>query len=335
MIDPAQLSIELQQLVAETQHAPVNPNPNPRVGCKIFDSSGVLVGTGIHGTSGVDHAEVIALRDAGAKARGGTALVTLEPCNHTGRTGPCSQALIDAGISRVVYAVADNGVAAGGAEQLQAAGIEVMQIHNLAADALVEPWMHSQFTGLPFVTLKIAATLDGYIAAIDGSSRWITGELAREEVHRLRARVDAIAVGTGTILIDNPALDVRLVGDWPQPKIYVLGNRPLPADLRIGKNYIQISGHDPLMQLQQMADAGVQHLLLEGGAQVAAAFLQAGLVDQLIWFTAPKLLGGGSAAVGDLGITHITDAQDWTVFNKAEFGPDQMLDMRPIRDSKV
>jgi diaminohydroxyphosphoribosylaminopyrimidine deaminase / 5-amino-6-(5-phosphoribosylamino)uracil reductase len=321
----------LEELVEVVTNSAVRPTPNPRVGARILDANGQLVGEGIHGMSGNDHAEVIALTQAGAKAVGGTAIVTLEPCNHTGKTGPCADALIAAGVSRVVYAVDDTGIAAGGAEHLQTSGIVCEKYFLAEADALVEPWLHFQFTGLPYVTLKIATTLDGYIAAADGSSRWITGELAREQVHKLRARVDAVAVGTGTVLADDPALDVRLVGEWPQPKIFVLGNRKLPVGLRIGENYIQIENHDPVSQLQLMAEAGVQHVLLEGGAKIASAFLAAGLVDQLIWFTAPKILGSGSSAVSDLGITAITDAQSWTVFKSMQFGPDRMLDMRPMR----
>lgn len=318
-------------LVANVNTAPVRPTPNPRVGCRILSADGMLVGEGVHGTDGIKHAEVIALDQAGDLAQGGTAIVTLEPCNHQGKTGPCSQALLDAGIRQVFYAVSDTGIAAGGSELLEKNGIEVHQLHDMEAEALVEPWLHFQFTGLPYVTLKIATTLDGYIAAADGSSRWITGELAREHVHKLRARVDAIAVGTGTVITDNPALDVRLSGNWPQPQIYVLGERDLPTGLRIDGSYIQLRSHDPKEQLSEMAKAGVQHVMLEGGAKVASAFLQAGLVDQLIWFTAPKLLGEGSAAISGLGINAITEAQEWTVFKSSQFGPDHMLDLRPIR----
>ncbi len=321
----------LEELVEVVSNSPVRTTPNPRVGARILDVNGKVVGEGIHGMDGNKHAEVIALAQAGAAARGGTAIVTLEPCNHTGKTGPCSQALIDAGVSRVVYAVDDTGVAAGGAEYLQQSGV-VCEKHFLAeADALVEPWLHFQFTGMPYVTLKIATTLDGFIAAADGSSRWITGESAREHVHKLRARVDAVAVGTGTVLADDPALDVRLAGDWPQPQIFVLGKRKLPSGLRIGDGYTQIENHDPVSQLQTMATAGIQHVMLEGGAKVASAFLAAGLVDQLIWFTAPKILGSGESAVSDLGINAITDAQSWTVYKSSQFGPDRMLDMRPMR----
>ncbi|MEY3408256.1 MAG: hypothetical protein RL038_1317 [Actinomycetota bacterium] len=331
MIDFATEAQHLDELVEVVLAAPVRPTPNPKVGCRILDANGRLVGEGVHGTDGVHHAEVIALRLAGADAVGGTAIVTLEPCNHYGKTGPCSEALIAAGIRRVFYAVTDTGVAAGGSETLEQAGIEVQQLHNIEAEALVEPWLHFQFTSLPYVTLKIATTLDGYIAAADGSSRWITGELAREYVHRMRARVDAIAVGTGTVITDDPALDVRLNGNWPQPQIFVLGERDLPSGLRIDGSYTQLRSHDPLAQLQHMATLGVQHLMLEGGAKIASAFLKAGLVDQLVWFTAPKLLGGGAAAIADLGITAITEAQEWTVFRSAQFGPDRMLDLRPIR----
>lgn len=186
-------------------------SPNPVVGCVILDAHGSVVGEGFHERAGGPHAEVHALRAAGDKARGGTALVTLEPCNHTGRTGPCAQALIEAGIARVVYAVADpNPTATGGAQTLGAAGIDV-------AGGLLEDearagniaWLTSLKTGRPYVTWKYAATLDGRIAAADRTSRWISSAESRADVHRLRAEADAVVVGSGTMRADDPHLAVR------------------------------------------------------------------------------------------------------------------------------
>src|SRR5215217_6919044 len=176
-------------------------HPNPVVGCVITDSAGRPVGEGFHAIAGGPHAEVEALRAAGDRARGGTAYVTLEPCNHTGRTGPCADALIAAGIARVVYAVPDpNKTAAGGAEKLRSKNIEVVQgVLQSEAEAVNQVWLHSVRTGRPFVTWKFATTLDGRSAAPDRTSRWITGPIARADVHRHRAECDAIAVGTQTV----------------------------------------------------------------------------------------------------------------------------------------
>ena len=187
-------------------------SPNPIVGCVLVGPDGSVVGEGYHVRAGDPHAEVIALRDAGGRAAGATAFITLEPCRHTGRTPPCTQALIDAGVSRVVFAVADPDPVAGhGADDLRAAGL-VVEEGLLAEEAARSnaAWLHHARTGRPFVTWKYAATLDGRVAAADGTSRWITGEAARHDVHLLRARSDAIVVGTGTVLADDPHLDVRL-----------------------------------------------------------------------------------------------------------------------------
>ncbi len=187
-------------------------SPNPIVGCVLVGPDGSVVGEGYHVRAGEPHAEVIALRDAGGRAAGATAFITLEPCRHTGRTPPCTQALIDAGVSRVVFAVADPDPVAGhGADDLRAAGL-VVEEGLLAEEAARSnaAWLHHARTGRPFVTWKYAATLDGRVAAADGTSRWITGEAARHDVHLLRARSDAIVVGTGTVLVDDPHLDVRL-----------------------------------------------------------------------------------------------------------------------------
>ncbi len=329
MITPLEQA-HMRELAHEVRYANVRPTPNPRVGCRIIDANGEFISQGIHGTAGTDHAEVIALRAAGDRARGATALVTLEPCNHWGKTGPCSEALIAAGVARVVYGSADpNPDAAGGAEKMIAAGIQVVgDAETHLTYELIEPWWFSTLHQRPFVTLKIASTLDGYVAAQDGSSRWITSEQARIEVHHLRARVDAVAVGTATAVADNPRLDVRLEGEWPQPQRFILGNRELPVDLKM-ENWEQIRSHEPREMLAHMFDRGVRHVMVEGGASIAAAFIRAGLVDQLLWFTAPKLLGSGISAVESLGITNINDAVEWHLLSVLQLGNDVMLDLRP------
>ncbi len=303
--------------LAASVHGAVGPNP--RVGCVLVSTDGQVVGRGAHQGAGTAHAEVVALADAGEAARGSTAYVTLEPCNHHGRTPPCAQALIGAGVAAVRYAVPDPTTASGGAQTCAEAGLDV-DPGPLTDEAthFLAPWLSAVTNGRPFVTLKVASTLDGYIAAADGSSRWITGPEARRWVHGLRAQVDAIAVGSGTLRADTPALTVRGIEVVRQPHRYVLGE--VVAD-----GFTSLPGRDPAAALAQMYAAGVRHLLLEGGATVAAAFLRAGLVDDLVWFTAPKLLGAGTRAVGDLGIGTIGDAQHLAVTDVQNVGGDVMI----------
>ncbi|MFC5763384.1 bifunctional diaminohydroxyphosphoribosylaminopyrimidine deaminase/5-amino-6-(5-phosphoribosylamino)uracil reductase RibD [Actinacidiphila bryophytorum] len=201
--------------------------PNPVVGCVILDTAGTVVGEGWHRKAGGPHAEVHALRAAGAAARGGTAVVTLEPCNHTGRTGPCAQALIEAGVARVVHAVSDPSPAAsGGAATLRAAGVDVEGgLLAAEAEAVNVAWLTSVRRGRPFVRWKYAATLDGRIAAADGSSRWISSAESRADVHRLRAEADAVVAGSGTLLADDPHLAVRGIPDAVQPLRVVVDSR--------------------------------------------------------------------------------------------------------------
>lgn len=290
--------------------------PNPRVGCVLLDSGGRTLAEGVHRGAGTAHAEVDALSQAGEAARDATAVVTLEPCDHEGRTGPCSEALIQAGVSRVVFAQADpHALAAGGAQRLRLAGVEVEE--GLLAEEsarLNEAWTHAVTTGRPFVTWKVAATLDGRVAAADGSSRWISGEAARAEVHRWRQRCDAIAVGTGTVSVDDPHLTARDAEGRlrdVQPLRVVVGMRDIPAGARVldeAAPTAHLRTRDPAEVLDALARREVRHLLLEGGPQLAAAFLAAGAVDQVVWYAAPLLLGAGSPALADLGVTTLGDA---------------------------
>lgn len=293
--------------------------PNPRVGCVIVDTTGRVVGRGAHLGAGTPHAETVALAEAADAAGGGTAYVTLEPCNHHGRTPPCSQALLAAGVREVHYAVADPTPAAGGAQYLRQAGVSatVGPLTEQAA-AFLRPWLFAVTHQRPFVTYKLASTLDGCIAASDGSSRWITGEAARAWVHELRAQVDAIAVGARTYAQDRPQLTVRGIDVVKQPLRVVLGDVDAPG-LRV------IPGHDPAAALTQLYDEGVRHLLLEGGATVGAAFIRAGLVDDLVWMFAPKLLGAGTRAMADLGVATIADALTWRVTEVTQMGDDVMI----------
>lgn len=305
-------------------------DPNPRVGAVIVDPGGLVVGEGFHEGAGTPHAEVMALRQAGPAALAGTAVVTLEPCAHTGRTGPCAQALIEAGVARVVFAQSDPTLTAGGGRaMLEAVGIRTTS-GVLVQDsvALNDAWVFSLAAGRPRVTWKYAATLDGRSAAADGSSRWITGPQARADVHRLRAQCGAILVGTGTAIADDPALTVRGsdgAAASRQPLRVVMGLRPIPETARVldgAAPALHLTTHDPAQVLSSLADREIHHLWLEGGPTVAAAFLRAGLVDEVIAYLAPALLGAGPPAVGDLGIHAIDQALRLTPHEVTTIGPD-------------
>ena len=276
------------------------PGPNPRVGCVILSADGDVLAEGHHRGAGTAHAEVDALANlaaAGASAQGATVVVTLEPCNHEGRTGPCVQALLAAGVAEVIYAQDDpTEPAGGGAARLEAAGVRVRRgLCSQDTARLNRPWLLAVTRGRPMVTWKLAATLDGRIAADDGTSRWITPAAARRDAHHLRSQCDAVMVGTGTALADDPALTVRDETGEPapahlQPLRVVVGSRRLPPTSRV------------------LAEREIRHVLLEGGPTLATAFLRAGVVDEVVAYTAPALLGAGPAAVADFGATTITDA---------------------------
>lgn len=295
--------------------------PNPRVGCVLLDPEGNEVAEGFHRGAGSPHAEVAALREAGRTAHGTTAVVTLEPCNHTGRTGPCAQALLEAGVRRVVFAQADgNPVAAGGATTLRDAGVEVEG--GLLADEarrLNRAWTFAVEHGRPFVTWKFAATLDGRSAAVDGTSRWVSGRAARLDTHRLRALCDTMLVGTGTVAVDDPDLTVRDELDQPlarQPLRAVMGLRELDPGRRVLNDRaetLHLRTRDPHEALTELFARDRQHVFLEGGPTLAAAFLRAGLVDEIVAYVAPMLLGAGLNAVGDLGVPTIAEALRPTV----------------------
>jgi len=290
--------------------------PNPRVGCVLIDAAGRTVAEGFHRGAGHPHAEVDALTRAGDSARGTTAVVTLEPCNHTGRTGPCAQALIAAGVRRVVVAQRDtNPVAVGGAESLRAADVDVET--GLLADearALNQVWTFAVEHGRPFVTWKVATTLDGRIAAVDGSSRWVSSPAARLDSHRLRTVCDVMLVGTNTVAVDDPHLTARDPQGRPlpvQPLRAVMGERDLDPDRRVfdsAAETVRLRTRDPESALKELFARDRQHVLLEGGPTLAAAFVSADLVDEVVAYLAPMVLGAGLSAVGDLGITTISAA---------------------------
>ncbi|MFB9309212.1 diaminohydroxyphosphoribosylaminopyrimidine deaminase/5-amino-6-(5-phosphoribosylamino)uracil reductase [Agromyces hippuratus] len=311
---------------------------NPRVGCVILSPAGEVLAEGWHRGAGTAHAEVDALAklEPGA-ARGATAVVTLEPCNHTGHTGPCAVALIEAGIGRVVYAVADPGDhSSGGADRLRDAGVEVTA--GVLADeveAMLDDWLFAARNRRPHVTVKWASSLDGRAAAADGTSQWITGAEARADVHRRRSAADAIAVGTGTVFADDPSLTARAPGGEffdAQPVPVVFGRRETPADAAITRHPhapLFLSGTDLHADLAELARRGIRSLFIEGGPTLASAFIAAGLVDELLVYLAPALLGGPRLALGDLGVPTIAAARRFDFAVIERLGDDVLLVARP------
>lgn len=309
---------------------------NPRVGCVLVAPSGEVVGEGHHAGAGTPHAEVRALEDAGPRARGATAYVTLEPCHHHGRTGPCSRALVEAGVAAVVYAVPEpTSRATGGAAWLADQGVRVEHHPHARSAALVADWVRAADLGRPHVTWKVASTLDGRVAAADGTSRWITSPEARRAAHLLRADVDAVVVGTGTALADDPALTARDAEgrDLPrQPLRVVVGHRPLPAGSRLARGpepALHLRTHDPVEVLRTLGERGVRSVLLEGGPTLGGAFWTAGCVDELLVHLAPALLGAGPTGVPDLGIATIGEAARLHLVDVARVGPDLALRLVP------
>jgi diaminohydroxyphosphoribosylaminopyrimidine deaminase/5-amino-6-(5-phosphoribosylamino)uracil reductase len=316
-------------------------SPNPAVGAVVLAADGTTVGEGATASPGGPHAEVTALAQAGDRARGGTVVVTLEPCAHTGRTGPCTDALIAAGVARVVVAVPEpTESAGGGAERLQAAGVEVeLGVEQAEAEAgALSGWLTGLRESRPFVVWKVAATLDGRVAAADGTSRWITGDEARAAVHRLRATCDAVVVGSGTAVADDPQLTVRDTDGRAaarQPLRVVVDRRGrLPSTARVlddaAPTHVSRAA-GPAELLTELFDRGIRRVLLEGGPTLAAAYLREGLVDEVVMHLAPKLLGAGPSLVGDLGIPTIGGALSLAVVDVTRLGGDVQVRLRPTR----
>jgi diaminohydroxyphosphoribosylaminopyrimidine deaminase/5-amino-6-(5-phosphoribosylamino)uracil reductase len=335
--------------------------PNPMVGAVVV-RDGEIVGEGWHAEYGGPHAEVVALESAGERARGSTAYVTLEPCVHAGKTPPCADALVRAGVARVVCAVRDpNPVAAGGARRLEAAGIEVaFGIEEADALELNAPFFHVLTSARPFITLKLATSIDGAIADASGGSRWLTGDLARRYVHRLRAGHDAVAVGAGTALTDDPSLTVRR-GRRPRvpPARIVFDRRArLPLDSTLARTArevrtIVVVADASSREARALAGAGVhvvesgalddalralrslevRSILVEGGAELAGALLAEALVDRMIIFQAPVVLGGGArSAFAHVPAHALPDAPRWRVVVRRTIGQDLMTVYAPGAD---
>ncbi|WP_442815107.1 bifunctional diaminohydroxyphosphoribosylaminopyrimidine deaminase/5-amino-6-(5-phosphoribosylamino)uracil reductase RibD [Streptomyces sp. NBC_01298] len=328
-------------------------SPNPVVGCVITDASGAVVGEGWHERAGGPHAEIHALNAAGPAARGGTAYVTLEPCDHTGRTGPCAQALIAAGITRVVYAVSDpNPQASGGGATLRAAGIDTAAgLLAEEAEAGNAAWLTSVRLGRPYILWKYAATLDGRIAAADGTSQWISSPESRADVHRLRAESDAVVVGSGTLRADDPHLAVRGIDGFTaadQPLRVVLDThatiRPTArvldeaaptliavaedadtrhlAGVELARLPYDKYGISVDALLRELYGRGIRSVLLEGGPTLAGAFVAAGAVDKVVGYLAPVLLGAGPLALADAGIGTLADALRLRITETVRVGTD-------------
>jgi diaminohydroxyphosphoribosylaminopyrimidine deaminase/5-amino-6-(5-phosphoribosylamino)uracil reductase len=304
--------------IALSERGRGHTGPNPNVGC-ILVKDGRMIARGWTQPGGRPHAEAVALEAAGAAARGATAYVTLEPCAHQSGRGPaCADSLIAAGVARVVIALTDpdprtNGQ---GIARMQAAGIQVDA--GLMADAArraMAGWLMQHHQGRPYVTLKLATSLDGAIALQNGESKWITGEAARAHGHLERARSGMILVGSGTLKADAPKLDVRLPGlDSRSPARAVLTRGQAP------EGWMALAKPEAIMAL-----TGVQYLLIEGGAVAASAFLKAGLVDRLLLYRAPLLIGGGRACLGDIGLTHLAEAHgQWQRRDARTLGKDQL-----------
>lgn len=318
----------MQRAIALSENALGRTAPNPIVGAVIVTADGSLIAEGFHDRHKTpDHAEVVALKIAGDRARGATMYVTLEPCNHTGSTGPCSQAIIDAGIKTVVYAVTDpNTAAAGGAAVLKDAGIEVVAgVGEDEATHSNRAWLTKIIQGRPFITWKVAATLDGKVAAMDGTSKWITNEPSRVDVQKVRRSVDAIMVGTQTVIADDPHLVPRDGKEGANPLRIVCGTQELSKDAHVFDGAAPtkvIASKDLKVIASELLATGVNHIVLESGPTLATALLQAGMLDELMMYQGASLLGAGKSFVADLGVLSIENAISLQRISTETFGND-------------
>ncbi|WP_283612607.1 bifunctional diaminohydroxyphosphoribosylaminopyrimidine deaminase/5-amino-6-(5-phosphoribosylamino)uracil reductase RibD [Mycolicibacterium poriferae] len=329
------LDAAMQAAIEQAEQVKGRTYPNPPVGAVILDRDGQIAGVGATSPAGGPHAEVLALRRAGTRSAGGTAVVTLEPCNHTGRTPPCVDALLAAGVAAVVFAVSDpNPLAAGGAARLAEAGVTVQAgvLAGAVAGGPLREWLHKLRTGSPHVTWKFATSVDGRSAAADGTSQWITSEAARADVHRRRAAA-AIIVGTGTVFVDDPVLTARRPDGAlaeSQPLRVVVGEREISPDARVlndDSRTMVIRTRDPHEVLKALSDR--TDVLVEGGPTLAGAFLRAGVIDRILAYVAPILLGGPITAVDDVGVLSIAQAQRWQFDGVQAVGPDVLLSLVP------
>jgi diaminohydroxyphosphoribosylaminopyrimidine deaminase / 5-amino-6-(5-phosphoribosylamino)uracil reductase len=308
-------TVAMQRAIALSEKSLGKCAPNPIVGAVIIDANGKIVGEGFHDRmTSKDHAEVVAIKSAGDLAKGATIVVTLEPCKHTGSTGPCTQAIIDSGISTVVFAVKDlNAVAAGGADALRAAGIKVVDgVLTKEATYANRAWLTKIKKSRPYFVWKVAATLDAKIAARDGTSKWISNEVSRDDVQRLRRESDAILVGTNTVISDNPHLIPR--GEFSvyshNPIRVIFGESDLPADSKVfdsAAETVHIKSRDLNELVSKLNELDINQVFVEAGSTLASAMVTAGLMDELVIYQAPTLLGSGKSFFADDSNSSIKD----------------------------
>lgn len=303
--------------------------PNPIVGAVITSASGEFISEGFH--QGGDHAEVVAIKAAQKIPAGSIIYVTLEPCNHQGKTPPCTEAIISAGIFKVVYAVSDpNPIASGGGQRLQSAGIAVESgLGERESRYVNRAWLTKIELGRPRITWKIASTMDGKVTASDGSSKWITSEPAREDVAVMRSQVDAIVSSTATVLADNPGLTAK--GFGKNPVRIVMGLREMSKDLQIfdsAAETIVIKSHDFQELIKMSNQHGFNELMIETGPTFGTALIKEDLVDEIVLFQAPTFLGAGRSAIGDLGITNIAGRLDFEIADVEVIGPDLKITLQ-------
>ena len=300
---------------------------NPNVAAAVYDADGRFIAEGAHKKKiSNDHAEVIALNAAGSKARGGTLYVSLEPCNHAGATAPCTEAIKSSGIKRVVYAVPDpNPIARGGAQALQEAGIEAIHHPSSTMEFEQRAWLHRITSGRPLITAKVAITLDGYIAAEDGTSQWITSEASREDVQHLRAQVGAVITSTETFLNDQPSLLPR-IANAPTPLRVVMGTRDIPST-----QFTHLKSHEIAELIELLNNEGINHALVESGGKFLTSLIKGDVMDEIVIYQAPKLLGAGKKWVEALGINSLLQALTWELLGTERIGDDVKSHYRRVR----
>ena len=299
--------------------------PNPNVSAAIYSADEKLIADGFHNRKiSVDHAEVVALKKAGNAARGATMVVSLEPCAHTGTTPPCVDAIIEAGIAKIIYAVSDpNPIAAGGAQKLLDAGLVVEHHKSADLEFVQRAWLHKERTGRPLMIWKVATTLDSKVAASDGTSQWITGPESREDVQLLRAQSDAILIGTNTALVDNPHLIPR--GHTARPVRVVCGEQEIPVTHKVFDNQartIMVKSKSIPELIKVLCKEGFNQVLVEAGPTLGSALMASGKIDELIIYQAPKMLGAGKEFVSHLGISTLADHIELELLSVSRFGGD-------------
>ena len=300
-------------------------SPNPNVAAAIYSAQGDLISAGIHDrTKSIDHAEVVAIKKAGEKARGATIVVSLEPCAHTGATPPCVDAIIEAGITKVIFAVSDpNPIAAGGAQKLRDAGIAVEQIESADLEYAQRAWLRKEATGRPLMIWKVATTIDSKVAASDGTSQWISGPESRADVQKLRAQSDAILIGTNTALVDNPHLIPK--GHAARPVRIICGEQEVPPTHQVFDDQartILVKSKSLPELISVLKEEKFNQVLVEAGPTLGSALMASGNIDELIVYQAPKILGAGKEFVGDLGISTLEDHIQLELISSVVMGSD-------------